>query len=66
MAQERQSTQRSLHAGKHELTVDFCEAGGGEVGGWELIEVDRIWGIWGSYYNMPNAIFYLLKGDYRV
>ena len=26
--------------------------------------VDRIWGIWGSYYNIPKAIFYLLKGDY--
>ena len=25
--------------------------------------VDRIWGIWGSYYNVPRAIFYLLKGD---
>ena len=23
-------------------------------------------GIWGSYYNIPQAIFYLLKGDYRV
>ena len=21
--------------------------------------------IWGSYYNLPKAIFYLLKGDYR-
>ena len=29
-------------------------------------EVDRIWGIWGSYYNIPKAIFYLPKGDYRV
>ena len=28
--------------------------------------VDRIWGIWGSYYNKPQAIFYLLKGDYRL
>ena len=27
--------------------------------------VDRIWGIWGSYYNIPKAIFYLLKGDYK-
>ena len=26
--------------------------------------MDRIWGIWGSYYNIPKAIFYLLKGDY--
>ena len=21
------------------------------------------WGIWGSYYKIPKAIFYLLKGD---
>ena len=28
-------------------------------------EVDRIWGIRGSYYNIPRAIFYLLKGGYR-
>ena len=27
--------------------------------------IDRIWGIWGSYYNIPKAIFYLLKGDSR-
>ena len=29
-------------------------------------QVDRIWGRWGSYYNIPKAIFYLLEGDYRV
>ena len=23
----------------------------------------RIWGIWGSYYNIPKAIFYPIKGD---
>ena len=28
-------------------------------------EVDRIEGIWGSDYNIPKAILYLLKGDYR-
>ena len=27
-------------------------------------QVDRIWGIWGSYYTMPKAVFYLLQGDY--
>ena len=27
-------------------------------------KVDRIWGIWGSFYNVPKAIFYLLKGIY--
>ena len=27
--------------------------------------VDRIWGMWGSYYNRPEAVFYLLKGDYN-
>ena len=25
--------------------------------------VDRISGIWGSYHNLPKAIFYLLKRD---
>ena len=28
-------------------------------------QVDRIWGIRGSYNNVLKAIFYLLKGDYR-
>ena len=23
----------------------------------------RIWAIWGPYYNVPKAIFYLFKGD---
>ena len=27
-------------------------------------QVDRIWGTWGSSYNIPKAILYLLKGDY--
>ena len=27
-------------------------------------EINRIWGIWESYYNLPKAIFYLRKGDY--
>ena len=27
-------------------------------------EVHRIWGIWGSYSEIPKATFYLLKGDY--
>ena len=25
-------------------------------------QVDRIWGIWESYYNVPKALFHLLKG----
>ena len=25
--------------------------------------VDRIWGLWGSHYNMPKAVFYVRKGD---
>ena len=25
----------------------------------------RIWDIWGSYYNIPKAIVYLLKEDYK-
>ena len=28
--------------------------------------VDRIWGICGSDYYVPKAIFYLLKGGYRL
>ena len=28
-------------------------------------KVDRIWGRRGSYLNIPKAIFYLLKGDYK-
>ena len=27
--------------------------------------VDRIWGIWGSYYNIPKAVFYLPSRDYQ-
>ena len=27
--------------------------------------VDRIWDIWGSQYNIPKAILYLIKGDYN-
>ena len=26
----------------------------------------RIWGIWGSYFNIPKAIIYLLKGDHAA
>ena len=29
-------------------------------------EVHRIWGIWGSYYNIRKAIVYLLKGNYNL
>ena len=25
-----------------------------------------VWGIWGSYYKIPKAIFYLLKGDHTL
>ena len=28
-------------------------------------QVDGIWGLWGSYCNIPRAIFYPLKGDHR-
>ena len=27
--------------------------------------LSRLWGTRGSYYNMPQHIFYLLKGDYK-
>ena len=29
-------------------------------------EVGRKMGIWGGYYNVPNAIFYLLKGNLTI
>ena len=29
-------------------------------------QVDRIWGIRGSYCNIPKATFHLLKGDYTL
>ena len=29
-------------------------------------QVGKIWGIWGSYYGIPEATFYLLKADYRL
>ena len=38
--------------------------GGDEGIRWRSIVLDRIWCIWGAYYNIPEAIFYLLKGDY--
>ena len=30
--------------------------------GYSAPKVDRIWVIWGSYYKIPKARFYLLKG----
>ena len=33
-------------------------------GGYSPPYVDRIWGIWGSECNIPEAMFYLRKGDY--
>ena len=30
--------------------------------GYGPLQVVRIWVIWGSLYNIPKAIFYLLKG----
>ena len=35
-------------------------------GGYSSSEVDRRWGMWRSDYNMPKAVFYLLKGDYSI
>ena len=38
-----------------------------EIGwGYRPPQVDRTWGIWGSYCKIPKAIFYLLKGDYNL
>ena len=27
---------------------------------------DRIWGMWGCHYNLPKAIFYLVKGGRKA
>ena len=35
-----------------------------EISDYSPPQVDRIWGIWGSYHNTPKATFYLFKGDY--
>ena len=32
------------------------------MGGYSPPYVDRIWGIWRSYFNIARAIFYLLEG----
>ena len=29
-------------------------------------QVDRIWDIWGSYYNIPKVMFCLHKGEYTI
>ena len=44
------------------LTLLFGLQSDGEGG--VLQNGHPLWGIWGSYYNSPKAIFYLLKGDY--
>ena len=41
-------------------TVDSKTASPRVVNPYNPSEVDRIWGIWGSYYNTPEAILYLL------
>ena len=28
-------------------------------------QVHRIWGICGSYFHIPKAVFYLLRGDFK-
>ena len=28
--------------------------------------VNRIWGVWGSSNSIPKAIFYLLKGEFKL
>ena len=34
--------------------------------GYSPPEVNRTWSIWGSYHNISKAIFYILKGHYRL
>ena len=44
-----------------ELTWGCCQAQG-VYGCYNPSQVDRMWAIWGSCYNIPKAIFCLLKG----
>ena len=43
-----------------------CESPGIGFLAYGPLLVDRRWGIWGSCYNIPKAMFYLLEGDYRA
>ena len=45
--------------------VQFQASGGLSAGGLRA-EADRIWGICGSYSNIPKVIFYLLKEGLRL
>ena len=51
--------------GKNVTLIAGAEGGGGGERIYSPSFVDRIWGIWGSYYNIPKAIVYLLQADYR-
>ena len=52
----------------HRVLEDDDQASGKMRGSFQTYSppsVDRMWGIWGSYYNIPEAIFDLLKGVYN-
>ena len=59
-----------LGASHLQIRFQSSNSGSRRLGVWRWAhnppKVDRIWGIWGSNYNIPKAIFYLLKSDYRV
>ena len=51
--------------GEHEGTPNMAQLPALALQRSRFLGVDRIWGIWGSDYNIPKTIFYLHKGDYR-
>ena len=54
------TTTRSASQALTQLATQMCTSCCGRH--YSAPQVDRIWGIWGSYYDIPKAIFYLLEG----
>ena len=57
------STAAAADAAEASSAALAASTGCGEAYDYSPPQVDRIWGIWASYYNRPKAIFYLVKGD---
>ena len=49
---------------KKKNLADLCQLQSGSFASYVQSKVDRIWCRRGSYYNIPQTKFYLLKGDY--
>ena len=59
MSESRASSSRSLHPSAWRM-IEIWQVGKR----YSPPQVNRIWGIWESYYNIPKAIVNLPKGDY--